>query len=130
MDLSADMARLAAHRFAGTIEGVTVSFACGDVVALPLRNETFNCAYAMHSHLYWPSPAAGIREVHRVLRPGGRILLGMDVVSGVRLVKWFGRDYEPLPPARLSKLLGECGFVDVATQHLTRGVVSVVGVRP
>ncbi|MBV9283958.1 MAG: methyltransferase domain-containing protein [Acidimicrobiia bacterium] len=93
VDLSADMARLAAARFR------RVTLACGDAEALPLKSRTFDRAYAMHSHLYWPSPAAGIREIHRVLRSRGQLILGMDVVSGIRLLKWFGRTTRlPSPP--------------------------------
>ncbi|MBV9039845.1 MAG: methyltransferase domain-containing protein [Acidimicrobiia bacterium] len=124
VDLSADMARLAADRFGRAV------FACGDAQALPLRGRTFDHAYAMHSHLYWPSPAAGIREIHRVPRSGGRLLLGMDVVSGIRLLEWFGPNYAPAKPALLVQLLTDAGFTDVRTEHLTRGVVAVIGVKP
>jgi SAM-dependent methyltransferase len=129
VDLSADMARLVAERFRGTPGDVTPVLACGDVERLPLRSQTFDRAYAMHSHLYWPSPLTGIREMHRVLRPGGRMLLGMDVVSGVRLVRWFGRGYKPPYPDDLQELLCQAGYVDVSSRKLTGGVVAVVGTR-
>ena len=129
VDLSADMARLVAERFRSTAGDITPLLACGDVERLPVRSQTFDRAYAMHSHLYWPSPLAGIREMHRVVRPHGRILLGMDVVSGVRLVRWFGRGYEPPDPDDLQELLRNAGFVDVSSRKLTGGVVAVVGTR-
>ena len=129
VDLSADMARLVAARFGSTREDVTPLVACGDVERLPLRSQTFDRAYAMHSHLYWPSPLAGIREMHRVVRRQGRILLGMDVVSGVRLVRWFGRGYKPPDPPALEELLRTAGFADVSSRTLTGGVVAVVGTR-
>ena len=130
VDLSADMARLVAGRFRNARGAMTPLLACGDVVRLPLNSQTFDRAYAMHSHLYWPSPLAGIREVHRVTRRGGRVLLGMDVISGVRLVRWFGRGYKPPAPVELEELLRQAGFVDVWTRKLTGGVVAVVGTRP
>jgi len=129
IDLSADMARLVAGRFRRTDTDVTPSLVCGDVEHLPLKSEMFDRAYAMHSHLYWPSPVAGIREMHRVVRRDGRILLGMDVVSGVRLVRWFGRGYNPPGPQDLQELLGSAGFVNVSTRKMTGGVVAVVGTR-
>jgi ubiquinone/menaquinone biosynthesis C-methylase UbiE len=129
VDLSADMARLVAERFRSTPGDVTPLLACGDVERLPLRSETFDRAYAMHSHLYWPSPLAGIREIHRVVRRQGRILLGMDVVSGVRLVRWFGRGYKPPDPHDLQELLRQAGLVEVSSRKLTGGVVAVVGTR-
>ena len=129
IDLSADMARLVAERFRDIPGDVTPLLACGDVERLPLRSQTFDRAYAMHSHLYWPTPLAGIREIHRVIRRRGRILLGMDVVSGVRLVRWFGRGYTPAAPGALQDLLRQAGFVDVSSHKLTGGVVAVVGTR-
>ena len=129
VDLSADMARLVADRFRRTDAGVTPLLACGDVERLPLKSETFDRAYAMHSHLYWPSPLAGIREMHRVVRHQGRILLGMDVVSGARLVRWFGRGYKPPEPKELQELFRSSGFVNVSSRKLTGGVVVVVGTR-
>lgn len=129
IDLSADMAVLAADRFHRVIGEGALVLACGDVEALPLRSSTFDRAYAMHSHMYWPSPLAGIREVHRVLRPEGRVLLAMDVISGLRLIRWFGRGYQPATPARLVDLFGAAGFSDIATTRLTGGVVAVSGTR-
>jgi len=129
IDLSADMARLVAERFRDIPGDVTPLLACGDVERLPLRSQTFDRAYAMHSHLYWRSPLAGIREIHRVIRRQGQILLGMDVVSGVRLVRWFGRGYRPADPGALQELLRQAGFVDVSSHKLTGGVIAVVGTR-
>jgi SAM-dependent methyltransferase len=104
-------------------------FACGDVAHLPLAGGTFDRAYAMHSHLYWPSPLDGIREMWRVLRPGGRILLGMDTAMGLRLLRRFGRGYDPADPGRLEALLVDASFDRLARVNLTRGVVAVVGAR-
>ena len=129
IDLSSDMATVARRRFRAAVEAKLLIMACADVGALPLVAETFDAAYALHSHLYWPSPLAGIRELHRVLQPGGQLLLAMDLASGVRLVRWFGRGYEPAMPDRLAEMYREAGFFEVRTVELTRGVVSVIGTR-
>jgi SAM-dependent methyltransferase len=123
------MAVIAAKRFRAAVEAGALVLACADVAALPLQSAVFDRAYALHSHLYWPSPLAGIREIHRVLRPEGRILLAMDVVSGIRLIQWFGRGYQPAGPDRLVELFGEAGFTDVTTARLTSGVIAVLGTR-
>ena len=39
-------------------------------------------------------------------------------------------DYAPAKPALLVQLLTDAGFNDVRTEHLTRGVVAVIGVKP
>ena len=130
IDLSPDMARLAAARFGRAGAELRPVFGCGDAARLPLPSGAFDHAYAMHSHLYWPSPLDGIREMWRVLRPSGQILLGMDVVTGFRLIRWFGRRYDPADPDRLESLLSQAGFDGVTRLTLTGGVVAVVGTRP
>ncbi len=42
-----------------------------DVVALPFKDNSFNCVIAMHMLYHASNPAAGIAEISRVLKPGG-----------------------------------------------------------
>ena len=129
VDLSTDMAVLAHQTFSASVDARMLALTSGDVAALPLRGEAFDCAYAVHSHLYWPSPLAGVQEIGRVLRPGGRILLAMDVVSGIRLIQRFAPRYEPLGPDGVVEVLESAGFGDITTQRLSRGVFGVLGTR-
>jgi ubiquinone/menaquinone biosynthesis C-methylase UbiE len=53
----------------------TVEFVAGDAGALPFRDESFNvvtCRTAAHHFADLP---AAVRQIHRVLRPGGSLLL-------------------------------------------------------
>jgi ubiquinone/menaquinone biosynthesis C-methylase UbiE len=55
--------------------GAAAAFVAGDVEALPFRDGAFDlvtCRIAAH---HFGSVAAAVREVHRVLRPGGSFLL-------------------------------------------------------
>lgn len=53
----------------------SVSFIAGDVTRLPFSDGTFDCVTCgwMIEHL--SKPTAGLREMARVLKPGGRLLL-------------------------------------------------------
>ncbi|HET6965818.1 MAG TPA: methyltransferase domain-containing protein [Acidimicrobiales bacterium] len=125
VDLSLDMVTLAATRFPRNL----LELVCADVTALPFENGSFDRAYALHSHMYWPSLLDGASEMHRVLAPGGRLLLGMDTVAGIPLLQRCGKGSRPAAPAEVAGLLAEAGFVDVTCQSLVRGVVGVAGVR-
>lgn len=67
--------RLAAERGLANIR-----FEQADVEKLPFADHSFDLVVSRYSAHHWPQPAAGIAELARVLRPGGRILLA-DIVG-------------------------------------------------
>jgi arsenite methyltransferase len=68
MDVSDEMIR-AARRTSLDFENVL--YAAGEIGEIPWEANFFNHAISVESAYYWPEPAAGIREIFRVLRPGG-----------------------------------------------------------
>jgi len=79
VDLTEDMLaqgrRLAAERGVGN-----VIFQRGDVENLPFPAASFDLVTSRYSAHHYPHPLVALREVARVLKPGGAFLLG-DVVS-------------------------------------------------
>ncbi|XXF76995.1 methyltransferase domain-containing protein [Myxococcaceae bacterium GXIMD 01537] len=57
------------------------TFRCADAMALPYPAGSFNAAWALESLFHMPDRAVVLREVARVLRPRGRVLLADLVVS-------------------------------------------------
>ena len=47
----------------------------GDAEALPFADDSFDRYVSCGSIEYWPDPARAIAEAHRVVRPGGTILV-------------------------------------------------------
>jgi len=82
IDPSREMVRQARARNAGAIEGGRVDLRCGGVESLPFDNNTFDKAIAINSMQVWPDTVAGLHEIRRVVRPGGRIGLGFTRYSG------------------------------------------------
>jgi len=68
IDVSDEMIRRARESSAG-IDNVT--FVTGSVDSIPAEAASFNRAVSVESAYYWPRPARGLQELHRVLRPGG-----------------------------------------------------------
>ena len=67
-----------------TLNGRPLTFVVGDVAALPFEGSSFDHVVSTLSMHHWSDPAAGLREIHRVLRPGGRALI-WDLKPGFRL---------------------------------------------
>jgi arsenite methyltransferase len=68
MDISDEMVRVA-RRTSG--EHDNILFIPGEVAEIPWEPNFFTHAISVESAYYWPDPASGIRELQRVLRPGG-----------------------------------------------------------
>lgn len=77
------------------------SFLVGDAASLPFSEGSFDLVVSTLSMHHWDDPAAGMAEMGRVLRPGGRALI-WDVRPGF----WplHGRAPDPVEHARGSTL--------------------------
>jgi demethylmenaquinone methyltransferase/2-methoxy-6-polyprenyl-1,4-benzoquinol methylase len=52
-----------------------VAFSLGDAERLPFADDEFDVVWSSGSIEYWPEPVATLRELRRVGRPGGRVLV-------------------------------------------------------
>jgi ubiquinone/menaquinone biosynthesis C-methylase UbiE len=59
---------------------------CAEVppIILPFATESFDKAMAINSMQVWPDASAGLREIWRVLKPGGTVALAFTAYSGQR----------------------------------------------
>lgn len=69
LDFSGEMLRLAERKYAGA----NVSWVEGDAMALPFPDNSFDLVTSAFGFRNLSNYAAGLREIHRVLRPGGSI---------------------------------------------------------
>ncbi len=82
VDYSAEMVEQAAARNMKAIEKGRVDLRHGSVECLPFADNTFDEAMAINSMQVWPDSAAGLREIGRVLKSGGKVALGFTPYSG------------------------------------------------
>jgi len=78
-DVSVAMAR---KRNAGWIDQGRVEIREGTVSELPFTNEMFEFVTAVETHFWWPDLTVGLREIRRVLKTGGAVLLVAEVYKG------------------------------------------------
>jgi demethylmenaquinone methyltransferase/2-methoxy-6-polyprenyl-1,4-benzoquinol methylase len=73
LDFSAEMLARAARKPAGE-DAATVKWVRGDATAMPFEDDSFAAATIAFGLRNLPDPEAGLRELARVVRPGGRVV--------------------------------------------------------
>lgn len=113
VDLSREMVEQARARNAASIQSGRVDLRHGSVENLPFHAGSFDKALAINSMQVWPDPIAGLREIGRVLRPGGRIALGFTSYSGQS-------------KEGLTEMLAAAGFSEARLAEVDGGAVEEV----
>lgn len=91
----------------------------GSVSGMPYEGNSFDRIITVESFYFWPDPANDLKEVLRVLAPGGQFLIVADIYGGadldedsLRSVEKF-RLFNPTPEEFRSLLTG-AGFKNVS----------------
>ncbi len=101
VDLSETMLEMAHRRNRAQIEAGRVELHLGTVDKLPFDDTTFDKAMTMNSLHLWPDPGAGLSEIRRTLRTGGRIAIAITRFSYAS-------------PAKFESHLIDAGFTGVS----------------
>jgi demethylmenaquinone methyltransferase / 2-methoxy-6-polyprenyl-1,4-benzoquinol methylase len=88
-------------------EGLTVEFVQGDALALPFVDDTFVAATAAFGVRNLSDLDAGLAEMARVVRPGGRVVV-LEITTPTRLRAFYSNWFDRLVPV-LGKVLGKDG---------------------
>jgi len=114
IDPSDVMLQMARSRNAAAMGRGTAVLLEGTVSQIPYGDEFFDKAFAMNSFQLWPDKYAGLREVRRVLRPGGRLVLS-----------FFGPARREVAPGSVRRSLEKAGFNEIADATGDDGVLYV-----
>jgi ubiquinone/menaquinone biosynthesis C-methylase UbiE len=109
----------------------------GSVSQLPFANETFDLVTAIETHLFWPDLPNDFREIARVLRPGGTLLIVAEIyrggkhLEGVRkkiFDKHLAANMNLLTSEEHHALFTNAGFSDVQIfEELDKGWICAAG---
>ena len=83
---------------------------------IPYPDGRFDAALAVHVLYFWPDLARDLAEIRRVLRPGGRLLLGYRPDDAAARAALPSSVYALRSPEDVEKLLLAAGFDSVSTQ--------------
>jgi SAM-dependent methyltransferase len=127
VDNSSVMVEQARRRNASAIRAERVDLRYGSVELLPFVDDAFDRALAVNSQHHWPNPTANLREVRRVLKPGGVIVIAEQPV-------WAEADADDCRFASdLASRLAAAGFeqIEVVTRRMRPApTICVRGVNP
>jgi ubiquinone/menaquinone biosynthesis C-methylase UbiE len=76
VDRSRDMVAAARAKFSVAVDNGRAEFREGTVEAIPFADATFGKVCTVNTLYFWSSLDAGFNEIHRVLLPEGRLVIG------------------------------------------------------
>jgi ubiquinone/menaquinone biosynthesis C-methylase UbiE len=116
-----------------------VEILSGSVSHLPLADRTFDLVTAVETHYYWPDFNADMREILRVLKPGGALIIIAEAYKGgkydrllQRLEKLRGMmNYAHLSVSEHNELFTKAGYSDIQVfEEYDKGWICAVGRKP
>jgi ubiquinone/menaquinone biosynthesis C-methylase UbiE len=78
VDLSDVQIKMAKWRLRGRIAAGTAEIVQGDASQLPWDDNSFSVATTMGSFIGFPKPLESLKEMYRVLRPGGKAVISIE----------------------------------------------------
>jgi SAM-dependent methyltransferase len=135
IDYSRASVAVARRTNAPAIESGRVDIRHGSVSSLPYADESFDAVTAVETHYYWPNLEKDLREIRRVLRPGGRVAIiaesyrrGHFVSADVLAMRLLGATL--LSALEHKEVLEAAGFAGVEVfENSQKGWICAVGVR-
>jgi ubiquinone/menaquinone biosynthesis C-methylase UbiE len=103
------------------------------VSRLPFADNTFDVVTAIETQYYWPNLKSDMKEILRVLKPGGRLMVVAESYKGARNDALLAPVMKLLGSSRLSvddhrALFLAAGYTDVEiSEERKRGWICVVG---
>ena len=114
IDHSADMVALAKHNNRDAVDAGRLEVVQGDARELPWPDQTFTCGACIAAFLFFDDPVAVLREIRRVLKPGGRFLIVTPAKKKSpllpKLVGAKGEAVRLYTPEQMTTLVEQAGF--------------------
>jgi len=78
LDLSELSIKMAKKKHRDRMKAGTAEFVHGEASQLPWEDNKFSVVTTMGSFIAFPKPLESLNEMHRVLRPGGRVVVSIE----------------------------------------------------
>jgi ubiquinone/menaquinone biosynthesis C-methylase UbiE len=102
------------------------------VSQLPFADTTFDLITAVETHFWWHDLPAGMREIFRVLKPGGKLIIIAEVYKGA--TSKVAKDTDGIKLLSLDghrELFADAGYSDIQViEDRAKGWMCALGARP
>lgn len=136
IDYSAESVATSRRENAGAIAEGRVEIQKASVSKLPFPDGRFDLVTAIESQYYWPDPVGDMKEIRRVVKPGGRVIVILETYRGGRFGAAKGIVMTLLRSRHLTldrhrEIFSAAGFSDVQVfTEPRRGWFCGVGTKP
>jgi ubiquinone/menaquinone biosynthesis C-methylase UbiE len=119
----------------GIAEG-RVEIRQASVSALPFPDGLFDLVTAVETHYFWPDLPADMREILRVLKPGGTLVVLAEAYKGGKHDQWVQKVGQLTKMVLLTakehrELFGNAGYLDVRVmKRPDKGWICAIGRKP
>ena len=132
IDHSMTMVQAASQRNTEAIRSGHMELKHGEISALPYPVDSFDIAFSLHSIYFWRDPVDCLKEIKRVLKPGGLLAITIQpkdtwkpAVDTSIMTLYFGKD--------VASMFSDAGYrnvrIEVAPQEAEVFLECILGVK-
>ena len=132
----------------GQVDGIDISVECvrkslqscgtnrncevllASVEQIPYPEDSFDTVTSFESHYFFPCMESSLREILRVLRPGGTFMTACCYSDPECIWGHLVKDMRICTPAKLEEYLIQAGFTDIRVDTSHRAWACVTGKKP
>ena len=126
IEISRTMLSHARRRFSRLINEERLDLARGAIEAVPHEDELFDSVCTVNTVYFWQDPSKAIQETHRVLKPGGRLVLSFRPARAMRELQFTRHGFTLYDSGILQDLLKRAGFIQTQVHEGNDGHLDYV----
>lgn len=123
LDHSSEMYEMVRQRCASLLQSGNLELRRGSSQAIPYPDADFDRVLAVHTLYFWTNPVEHLREIHRVMKPGGVCVLGFRPKEDPHAASFPETVYTFYSRDVVRDLLFDAGFANIDLSEPALGFV-------